>query len=1624
MKRTFVALSLILFAAPLVAKELYITVRRDFAPAEQPEIELHFGHSNPFTIRVYRPKDMKEFITSQIDLRRAWRKPRVELNSARYLFSGLNKTRLDLDWLRSSADADLRKELMDEFGGSTWSPSATKIAEGPGRLISGPEKFDLITEFTFYPDEQDARAPFDVPGFDWWFSPEGSLRQKTVHLPGLGPGFYLVQVVQGNLEGQVVVVVGDLAAELQQSDGAALVRVARRDGSSAPGAQVEVRNLQGKWIASGSTDADGVLLLRGITDPELLAVIRDKDSTAIVDTEFFSTTAVFPDVYLYTDRPLYRAGSKVRFRGILREPSSGLSRLWTGITGSGKAEAAHVSVVDLAGTTVLREIDVPLSRFGTFDGEFDLSGLSLNGVYRVTARVAGASHIGEFRIKEYVKPLFLLKVKSEQETLEAGAKLVAQVSIERYAGGVPAGVKYGAQLFRIRAESPQWVEDAGMGEAGSATSYWGDRSRAHDAVAVPYLVASLDDIEFDAKGNSTLSLDLPPNLPGPPNYDYQFLLKLFARDPDGNSAAFSKTFLDVRSEVVALVRMSSVYAGPNDPARLFVRAVRPSGKSYGTTKGRVKWTLTPYKAPPIVEEENFSTGENGRWEAEVPTLRPGRLDIHVTLVDRKGRETAADSSILIASKTAGAPLADVSEVTILQERESFAPGETARALVLLPEGWGEKGSNRGRLYVTVGGRSLFSHRVHNIDGLSAWIQQPMLPAFGTAAYALVSYADPKRGWIERTLTFRIPPSDKALQVKVSPQKSAVKPGQGQSLTMKVVDDAGNPVQAELSVAVVDKAVLALQPEFRPPLLSFFYPLERLNVMSFFSREFQSYGYGERLASRFGANWWMASTKHEKKDNKEDDTAYWNARVVTDASGEATVAFKLPANQTIWNVSAVAVDDHGRFGEGVSEFATNAPVTVSLGAPAFLRKGDRARIHLRVSNEQKSSKHVKARVIVPAGLVSEEPIATEGKLDPGKELSAHGMISVAKLDAIGTASLSAEIDLGGETLRAATSLRTLSDSLLTTRHRIVRSGEPFSISAPPGETPQSVRIVATTRFAGSLLPSLRWMMQYPYGCAEQLTSTTVSNLLVRDLFDLGPKAKPSAAKEGPVGQFKKLFFESPSKDSGGMPGAAGILDREEETLRTAADLSDAGLVRLKSLQNPDGSFGWWAGSGERNATMTAIVLSILSSLDRPEPLETLEARRSLGWLRANVSETGSSLGVSISYIESRLHALGLIKELPASAESTLRFQGEWVASRGTVLDKSLMLLALRYDGYEGRPGLDRLTKQLLADVQPALALELDRTQDGEPKGWTPLTQGWPEYPGRISSTLAVAARALHEHGRLDAAQKKKLSRYFLTRFDGRSFGSTFETSQVLVHSAWLLREEMLAAASIPKVQILSQGKPVAVRSSRPVAAGVEIEIDGADAVRAPLVIPGGSGELVVHVLTTSAATLDQATEVSEAGAFQKQYFRLDAISGKLTPLNGPIKVGDLLYVKISFPGHRSRKNWWSSSYYVLSDQIPAGLSVVDDDKAYDGAPFRLALHGSGYSMRDIRPEQIRWFFAFDRTWMDRAFEVGYVLRAHYAGDFASGVARFEDFYDESLFSQTASRRIVVDPSSDSADRKRR
>ena len=384
---------LALAALPAAAKPVYLTVPRAFGTGEAPVIDLAFQRHGPVQLRVVKPDPLDPFLAGQANLRRAYVTPQTRENPGRWLARGLNQARLPATFLYRALGEEYRLALAPglpkrDQGGPEPRP-VVRLAEGPEKLVDLPPGTELVRETWLNLDLGGAGRDYSVPGFDE-YAFGSAWEERKVALEPLPAGVYLVQLVQGRVEGQVVLVVTDLRVQVKQTDGEVLVRVAGKDLLPVKGAEVQLRTAAGA-AATGTTDAQGEVHLAS-AEPRLLVLVKAGEDRALVDTDFYSTLSASPDVFVYSDRPIYRPGDALRFRGIVRQPDAFLSRLFTP-----KAREVAISL-DVAENRQVRG-KARVDEFGCFSGELAIPADVASGVVRLTASLDGAPHGAEARVR-------------------------------------------------------------------------------------------------------------------------------------------------------------------------------------------------------------------------------------------------------------------------------------------------------------------------------------------------------------------------------------------------------------------------------------------------------------------------------------------------------------------------------------------------------------------------------------------------------------------------------------------------------------------------------------------------------------------------------------------------------------------------------------------------------------------------------------------------------------------------------------------------------------------------------------------------------------------------------------------------------------------------------------------------------------------------------------------------------------------------------------------------------------------------------------------------------------------------------------------------------------------------
>lgn len=185
----------------------------------------------------------------------------------------------------------------------------------------------------------------------------------------------------------------------------------------------------------------------------------------------------------------------------------------------------------------------------------------------------------------------------------------------------------------------------------------------------------------------------------------------------------------------------------------------------------------------------------------------------------------------------------------------------------------------------------------------------------------------------------VKPVKNIVTVKVENPDTA-QPGDTVDLTVKLSDDEGKPLAGEVTLWLIDQAVLALAKEAPlDPLPNFI--RDRGSRVALADTRNGVLGYlplDEDPGGDVGAGDQALLNKVTIRKNFTP-VPYYNPALKVDASGEVKVSIKLPDNLTNFKIRAKAISGPDRFGFAVGQIAVRLPVIVEPNLPRFVRPGD-------------------------------------------------------------------------------------------------------------------------------------------------------------------------------------------------------------------------------------------------------------------------------------------------------------------------------------------------------------------------------------------------------------------------------------------------------------------------------------------------------------------------------------------------------------------------------------------------------------------------------------------------------------------------------------------------------------
>ncbi|HEX2619251.1 MAG TPA: MG2 domain-containing protein, partial [Phototrophicaceae bacterium] len=137
--------------------------------------------------------------------------------------------------------------------------------------------------------------------------------------------------------------------------------------------------------------------------------------------------------YMYTDRPIYRPGQKMYFRGVVRQRDDINYTV-------PKLETVPIEIMNNEGQTVFTDT-VTLTPYGTFSGIFDLAADAGVGFYNLNVKLPGTGQYSQegggigFTVAEYRLPEYQVNLTPEKPQVIQGDTIKVTVDSKFFFGG-------------------------------------------------------------------------------------------------------------------------------------------------------------------------------------------------------------------------------------------------------------------------------------------------------------------------------------------------------------------------------------------------------------------------------------------------------------------------------------------------------------------------------------------------------------------------------------------------------------------------------------------------------------------------------------------------------------------------------------------------------------------------------------------------------------------------------------------------------------------------------------------------------------------------------------------------------------------------------------------------------------------------------------------------------------------------------------------------------------------------------------------------------------------------------------------------------------------------------------
>lgn len=678
----------------------------------------------------------------------------------------------------------------------------------------------------------------------------------------LPSGFYFLDVsIPQKLHDNMVMIVSKSTLTVKKSSKQIFSwAVDQSSGDVIANMEMQLTDSSGNILAQGNTNNDGVFMKEvDLFQKNNLFVFGQKDDDIVVAASAwaqginrydFGLPAYYNPheqknynykenykLFITLDRPLYRPGQKVYFKGVIRKDNDGAYE------NVPPGEKVLVSINDARNRPVYIK-ELPISTFGSFSDDFVLSKDANLGYYHLESRFQGNSFHQQFQVEAYRKPDLAVTVKPSKDIYIQGETATIEINSSYYFGS-PVSDAPIVWTLQSQDYSFRWDKDWRF-EFGDPDSYWSKPWWYYSDQSY-FWGKKITEGKGKTNEKGNFEIHLPLDISNQKT-NQRMVVEAIVNDINNQSIAGSQEFIVHKAGLHVGLKPVSYANQSGKEAQVEIVTVDARGKEVPNTPVSIEfykrtWETIREKNPDdgqfyytskahdsLVSSTTVTTDALGRAIASFTPSEGGTFKVVAKATDKSGNQSVSGSFLWVSGLGFSTARENNDRIVVVTDKRDYLVGENLSVFVATPYA-----SDSAKTLLTAERGSVLDYKVVDTSESSNNFLMSIPPKYAPNVFigaVLVRGGDQIKKPAEFKIGYsEIKVTDKKQQidVRITTDKKRYKPKETLKATIETKNLLGHPIASELAVGLVDKAVWDLSRVELPDIYKTFYQPRNLEV---------------------------------------------------------------------------------------------------------------------------------------------------------------------------------------------------------------------------------------------------------------------------------------------------------------------------------------------------------------------------------------------------------------------------------------------------------------------------------------------------------------------------------------------------------------------------------------------------------------------------------------------------------------------------------------------------------------------------------------------------------------------------------------------------------------------------